>query len=125
MREVINAPCGRTAQREGGLCRGEYTHAGPAAAKASSHHGKQPEECDRAYEAGRGIVVDRYASAYVTGPTQFGDFPATPGAFQTPCALRHGGDDGVLGPGEATAPLLYRTGPGHVAYTRLVLSAGQ
>jgi hypothetical protein len=168
----------------------------------------------RAYEAGQGIAVDRYGSAYITGSTQSGDFPATLGAFQTtyagasdafvaklgapfpcgpdvtaglrlshlppitipatpwlfqlvivvntsgeslqgpltyvltdltnaasigtlplacgalpstPSALLHGGDDEVLSPGEATATLLlfYRTGPGHVDYTPVVLNAGQ
>ena len=37
----------------------------------------------RAYEAGQGIAVDRHGSAYITGSTQSGDFPATVGAFQT------------------------------------------
>jgi hypothetical protein len=34
-------------------------------------------------EIGRGIAVDRDGNAYLTGGTNSGDFPATPGVFQT------------------------------------------
>jgi hypothetical protein len=40
------------------------------------------------YDSGTGIAVDGLGTAYVTGSTQSGNFPTTPGAFQTQCGRR-------------------------------------
>ena len=65
-------------------------------------------------EQGSGIAVDATGSAYLTGFTYSGDFPVTPGAFQTTCACNPS-----LGLGDAFASKLNPTGSALVYSTFL------
>ncbi len=53
-----------------------------------------------------GIALDGAGNAYVTGITSAGDFPSTPGAFQTTLA---GGEDAIVRKFDSTGAVVYST----------------
>ena len=60
-----------------------------------------------------GIAVDSNGSAYVTGTTASGDFPTTPGAYQTVCKPygKGCGNNGAWQPGYGTAVFVSKLSP--------------